>query len=160
MSIPVLVLLGVAALAIIGIVLSGRAKSPPPERASPVARRTGTARTPAVDPTPSPELLRGNGTRAEPVDKFRGTTLFPQPEACEAAHRLRGKTFEAPEILRVPVTGCDRGQCQCQIHEVVGRRRSARRVMTDRRSDVRFASDRRTGPDRRKGGESWQQAKD
>lgn len=165
MTIPVLVLLAAVALAIIGILLIGRSKSPSPDRNTVPGRRSAAARSPAAPEVAAPEIAaperkRSAGARAELVDKFRGTTLFPQPEACAAAQRLRGKTFEAPEAVRAPVPGCDRAQCQCQVHEVVGRRRGLRRVNADRRADVRFANDRRTGQDRRAGGETWQQAKD
>lgn len=97
---------------------------------------------------------------SEGVDKFRGATLFPQKGACEAILKLRGRTFPDGRIPKVPVPGCDRERCECQVHEVVGRRRGPRRVAVDRRGDVRFSEDRRTGKDRREGADTWKQSID
>lgn len=130
------------------------------DRGDSAARRPGGSHGPISADIPAPVRVRSTGTAVEFVDKFRGGTLFPQPGACEAAQKLRGKTFEGAQIPRVPVPGCDRTQCECQVHEVVGRRRGPRRANADRRSDVRFAGDRRTGDERREGGERWQHGKD
>jgi hypothetical protein len=170
MTILALGVLGVIALVIVAIFLPGRTGTAGKDRKTPVARSGTRAPTPSPaatgipaaspsPPRPAPSS-RSNGARSETVDRFRGSTLFPQPGACAAAQNLRGKTFEGAEVLKVPVPGCDRSRCECQIHAVVGRRRGPRRVSQDRRTDVRFSSERRSGSDRREGTETWQQAKD
>lgn len=109
-------------------------------RDSPVSRTSPASTAPSV-PQPAQD--------AEFVDKFRGGMLFPQPSPCDAVVLLRGKTFPEGRIPSIPVPGCDRETCQCQVHTVVGRRRSPRRVRIDRREDVRMSDDRRSGDDRR-----------
>jgi hypothetical protein len=162
--------LGVVALVIVAIFLPRRTGTAGKDRKPPVTRNVSRAPTPSpaatgiaapapAPPRPSPSS-RSKGVRPETVDRFRGSTLFPQPGACAAAQNLRGKTFEGAEVLKVPVPGCDRSRCECQIHAIVGRRRGPRRVSQDRRTDVRFSSERRSGSDRREGAETWQQAKD
>jgi len=86
--------------------------------------------------------------------------LFPQKDACEAIMKLRGRTFPESRIPSLPVPGCGREKCGCQIHEVVGRRRGPRRIKSDRRNDVRFTEDRRSGKDRREGVDTWKQSVD
>ena len=152
-------LIGIA-IAILALLFFRKPKPPGEDRGASGARRPGGSHGPIAADIPAPVRVRSTGTAVEFVDKFRGATLFPQPGACEAAQQLRGRTFEGAQIPRVPVPGCDRTQCDCQMHEVVGRRRGPRRANADRRSDVRFAEDRRTGDDRREGGEAWQRAKD
>lgn len=129
-------------------------------------KKPGSKQTPRK-PTPgsrasAPAASEPRRTKpsSEAIDKFRGATLFPQKGACEAIMKLRGRTFPEGKVPKVPVPGCDREHCECQVHEVVGRRRGPRRVAVDRRSDVRFAEDRRTGHDRREGGDTWTQRKD
>jgi hypothetical protein len=85
----------------------------------------------------------------EPLDKFRGGMIFPQPDACEAVCKLRGKTFPEGQVPAVPVAGCFRQRCDCQVHVVVGRRRGSRRTNSDRREDLRIDEERRLGQDRR-----------
>jgi hypothetical protein len=97
---------------------------------------------------------------SEGIDKFRGATLFPQKGACEAIMKLRGRTFADGREPKIPVPGCDRERCECQVHEVVGRRRGPRRVAVDRRNDVRFKEERRAGKDRREGADAWKQSID
>ena len=125
-------------------------------------------------PESKPAAVRKQGGRGAPAapgkaakpaatpetDKFRGVTLFPQKEACEAIMKLRGKTYGPDRIPRLPVPGCGREKCDCQLHEVVGRRRGPRRIHGDRRDDVRFKEDRRNGKDRREGVETWNQSVD
>ncbi|MBK6289057.1 MAG: hypothetical protein IPF49_15755 [Gammaproteobacteria bacterium] len=94
---------------------------------------------------------------SEGPDLFRGAMLFPQKEACEAIAKLRGHTYADARIPKIPVPGCDRESCDCQLHPVTGRRRGPRRVTTDRRDDVRFKDDRRKGDDRREGADAWNQ---
>ena len=95
---------------------------------------------------------------SEGPDLFRGVMLFPQKEACEAIAKLRGHTYADARIPKIPVPGCDRESCDCQLHPVVGRRGGPRRVTTDRRDDVRFKDDRRNGDDRREGVDAWKRA--
>jgi hypothetical protein len=99
---------------------------------------------------------RGKGG-GEAIDSYRGAMLFPQKDACEAILALRGRTFAEGQVPALPVPGCDRESCGCQIHQVVGRRRGPRRVYADRRGDVRFKEDRRRGRDRREGADTWKQ---
>ena len=110
-------------------------------------------------PTPAIESARGTASRAKPaasaLDAFQGCMVMPQKDCCEAIQRLRGQTFPVDRVITLPVAGCDRASCECQLHRVVGRRRGPRRVQTDRRSDVRFKEDRRSGRDRRKGVDVW-----
>ncbi len=96
---------------------------------------------------PKPETANG--------DSFRGCLIMPQKDGCEAVQRLRGQTFPIERVIVVPVEGCDRDACECHLHRVVGRRRVARRTQADRRADVRFIEDRRSGRDRRKGVDAW-----
>ena len=137
------------AVALLGLILiKGRDKSAKGAAAAPKApasSRPGSpaSRTPAAPSVPPP------APDADFVDKFRGGMLFPQPSPCEAIGLLRGKTFPDGNIPSIPVPGCDRETCQCQMHTVVGRRRSPRRVRIDRREDVRVSDDRRSGDDRR-----------
>ena len=145
-----IVLAGLAiAAALLGLFLiKGRDKSGPGTAAAPKApesSRPGSpaSRTPSAPPVPQP------AQDAEFIDKFRGGMVFPQPSPCDAVVLLRGKTFPEERIPSIPVPGCDRETCQCQVHTVVGRRRSPRRVRIDRREDVRVSDDRRSGDDRR-----------
>jgi hypothetical protein len=114
---------------------------------APAARPLAASRARATAPSPVPRTAAGEGH----VDRFRGGMLFPQPDACEAVCELRGKTFPEGKIPPVPVPGCDRARCDCQVHTVVGRRRGARRVQSDRREDIRLDEDRRSGGERREG---------
>jgi hypothetical protein len=118
----------------------GDSRPKPPPRALASSRGLATA------PPPAPR-----SAAPEYVDTFRGGMLFPQPEACEAICRLRGRTFPEGKIPPIPVPGCDRGPCECQVHTVVGRRRGPRRTQSDRRDDIRIDEERRSGSDRRSG---------
>ncbi len=88
-------------------------------------------------------------------DGFQGNLVMPQRDSCEAVQRLRGRTFPADRVIELPVNGCDRTSCGCHLHRIMGRRLSLRRAQSDRRTDVRFDLDRRTGRDRRKGADTW-----
>jgi hypothetical protein len=68
---------------------------------------------------------------------------------------MRGKTLPAGFVQQIPVPGCDRSACECALTELRGRRKAARRTKADRRDNVRFSEERRTGRDRRKGVDSW-----
>lgn len=94
---------------------------------------------------------------SEAIDDYRGAMLFPQKDCCEAILKLRGRTFPRNTAPTIPVPGCDRESCGCQLHQVTGRRRGPRRLVPDRRDDVRFTEDRRTGKDRRSGVDIWKQ---
>ncbi len=135
---------GVAALLLLLVTLQRRGKD---AREKSDLRQISGARGMATAPAPAPRQAPGQGY----VDKFRGGMVFPQPDACEAACALRGKTFPEGRVPRIPVPGCDREKCGCQVHTVVGRRRGPRRVQGDRRDDIRLDEDRRTGKDRRDG---------
>lgn len=89
------------------------------------------------------------------LDGFQGSMVMPQQDCCEAVLQMRGQLFPPDRAITVPVRGCDRPRCRCQIHRVAGRRRGARRAQPDRRADVRFTEDRRSGRDRRKHAEVW-----
>jgi hypothetical protein len=149
-------LLIIAVLAVaLGVLVYLKTRKPP-EPKNPVRKSGSRGSGVATAPVP--------GVRVKPpseaIDKFRGGALFPQKDACEAIMKLRGKTFPEGRIPRIPVPGCDREHCDCQVHEVVGRRRGPRRINSDRRGDVRFKEDRRSGKDRREGVETWKQSVD
>ena len=94
---------------------------------------------------------------SEGSDIFHGAVLFPQKDACGAIAKLRGHIYADAGTPKIPVPGCDREHCDCQLHPVVGRRHGPRRVTNDRRDDVRFNDDRRQGQDRREGANAWSQ---
>lgn len=147
MSTVIAIVLGIVVLALVFMRARGATKQPTPARKS--MSRTESSGAPARVKAPS-----------EGVDQFRGAMLFPQKDACEAVIKLRGRTFPDGRIPRIPVPGCGRDKCDCQIHQVVGRRRGPRRVATDRRDDVRFNDDRRNGKDRREGVDAWKRTID
>lgn len=117
-----------------------------PRAVQPVSGST-TNRVPRAAERPKPEA--GND------DSFRGCLVMLQKDGCEAVQRLRGQTLPIERVIVVPVEGCDRDACECHLHRVVGRRRLARRTQADRRADVRFTEDRRSGRDRRRGVDAW-----
>jgi len=94
------------------------------------------------------------------VDQFRGLTFVPQADACEAALKARSRTFPAANRPQIPLSGCDRDSCSCELRDVGGRRRGERRVNADRRGEVRFGEDRRKGKDRRAGADAWKRTID
>jgi hypothetical protein len=143
------------ALVVVLLFIKSRKSSEP----KPAQRKSGS-RSGGPGPTVAPAPPVRAKAPSEATDRFRGAALFPQKGACEAIMKLRGKTFAEGRIPQVPVPGCDREKCDCQIHEVVGRRRGPRRIATDRRGDVRFVEDRRDGNDRREGTEAWKDSKD
>lgn len=96
----------------------------------------------------------------ESVDQFRGVTVVPQADACAAALNARKRTFPAANRPQLPLSGCDRESCSCELRDVGGRRRGERRVSPDRRGEVRFGEDRRKGKDRRAGADAWKRAVD
>jgi hypothetical protein len=141
------ILLGLVVLVVL-FVLRGRTStrtqrlpSRPASTAAPERSAAGAAR-------------RGKGS-PEGVDSYRGVMLFPQKDSCEAVLKFRGQTFPTASAPTVPVPGCGRESCSCQLHQVVGRRRGPRRLIPDRRADVRFKEDRRKGNDRRSGADTW-----
>ena len=147
MSLWIVSALVVALGVLVFIKVRAPSESRAPQRkvASPGSRSGGGAAPAAAK--------KGKGN--EIVDTFRGAALFPQKNACEAIVKLRGKTFPEGRTPKIPVPGCDRETCECQVHEIVGRRRGARRISSDRRTDVRFKEDRRKGRDRREGSPTW-----
>lgn len=146
----------VALVVLIGVLVFVKSRKPPEPKAA--LRKSGSRSSGGGAPEPTPSARAKPPSEA--IDKFRGAALFPQKGACEAIMKLRGKTFAEGRVPQVPVPGCDREKCDCQTHEVVGRRRGPRRIATDRRGDVRFVEDRRNGKDRREGVETWKQSKD
>lgn len=123
----------------------------------------GGARKPAAASRPAaPAAAPAKRVKppSEAIDKFRGAVIFPQKDACEAVMKLRGKTWPEGRVPKLPLPGCGRESCECQVHEIVGRRRGPRRISTDRRGDVRFKEDRRSGKDRRQGVDTWKQSID
>jgi hypothetical protein len=144
-----------ALVAALGVLIFVKVRNPPEPKG--MQRKGSSSRTPGAgagtaQAGPAPKKVK---IPPEPVDKFRGAALFPQKGACEAIMKLRGKTFPEGRIPKIPVPGCDREKCDCQLHEIVGRRRGPRRVKQDRRGDVRFKEDRRKGKDRREGADTW-----
>lgn len=132
---------GLALALVVFLMRRGKTGDSPSTPARPLA----ASRARSSAPSPVPRAAVGEAW----VDRFRGGMLFPQPDACEAACALRGKTFPEGKVPPVPVPGCDRARCDCQIHTVVGRRRGPRRVHSDRREDIRMEEERRSGEDRR-----------
>lgn len=121
-------------------------------------QHSGAGRQQALPKEPR-EPRRVGSTRVvadkAPKDAFQGCMVMPQKDSCQAIQRLRGRTLPADRVIEIPVNGCDRTACMCQLHRVVGRRRNIRRSQADRRIDVRFGTDRRSGRDRRKGDNTW-----
>ena len=142
-----------AAVVIALLVLRRQGKSRPP--AAKQAARSNDTVKPAGAHGAGTQVKRSPKPKSEGPDMFRGGVLFPQKDACEAIMKLRGRTYLEGSIPVLPVKGCDRGACDCQVHQVVGRRRGPRRVQIERRADIRFNEERRVGHDRRKGGDSW-----
>lgn len=142
MNNTMLILAGAVVLLLVVVrLLRGGAKTD----AASSPKQMSSSRGLATAPPAAPRQAAGQGY----VDKFRGGMIFPQPDPCEAVCQLRGKTFPEGRIPALPVPGCDRGPCKCQVHHVVGRRRGPRRVQGDRREDIRLEDDRRSGEDRR-----------
>jgi len=133
------------------IVFYARSASGPPSP-RPVAPQRGDR--------PAPAASKRGKSPSEAADEFRGVMLFPQKDCCEAVLKLRGRTFPERSAPALPVPDCGRESCNCQLHQVVGRRRGPRRLIPDRRSDVRFLAkgDRRKGKDRRGGVNMWDQS--
>jgi len=145
--IDLLLMFGGAAVALVLLFVLSRSSS---DRQKPSATRPRPASrgvTTPLPPVPVQDSRLPPGQ--EPLDKFRGGMVFPQPDACEAVCKLRGKTFPEGQVPAVPVAGCFRQRCDCQVHVVVGRRRGSRRTNSDRREDLRIDEERRLGQDRR-----------
>ncbi len=140
--------LAIAAALLYFFLIRGGDKSARGAAAVPKAQTSSRGGSPVSRTSPFPPASQPVRD-ADFVDKFRGGMLFPQPSPCDAAVLLLGKTFPEGRIPSIPVPGCDRETCQCQVHTVVGRRRSSRRIHIDRREDVRMSEDRRSGEDRR-----------
>ncbi|MBK6278906.1 MAG: hypothetical protein IPF57_12575 [Gammaproteobacteria bacterium] len=136
------------AVVVAGAVFALRGRAAAPSRK--LAPRTGSRGASAAANPPG----RGKAP-SEAIDDYRGTMLFPQKDCCEAVLRLRGRTFAEHHAPTLPVPGCDREACGCKLHQVIGRRRGPRRLVPDRRDDVRFKEDRRQGKDRRSGVDVW-----
>lgn len=138
------------AVLVAGAAFALRGRSAAPSRRTPA--RAGSRVTGQALNAPA----RGKPA-SEAIDNYRGAMLFPQKDCCEAVLKLRGHTFAAHSAPTLPVAGCDRESCDCKLHQVVGRRRGPRRLVPDRRDDVRFKEDRRQGKDRRSGVDVWKQ---
>ena len=142
----------------LGVLIFLKMRTPPEPKSAQRKAVSTSARGPGPGAVPGP--AKKPKPPPEAIDKFRGAALFPQKGACEAVMKLRGKTFPEGRVPKIPVPGCDREKCDCQVHEIVGRRRGPRRISSDRRSDVRFKEDRRGGKDRREGADTWTQSID
>ena len=136
------------AVVVAGAVFALRGRAAAPSRK--LAPRAGSRGASAA-----PKLPGRGKAPSEAIDDYRGTMLFPQKDCCEAVLRLRGRTFAEHHAPTLPVPGCDREACGCKLHQVIGRRRGPRRLVPDRRDDVRFKEDRRQGKDRRSGVDVW-----
>ena len=150
MSDTILILAGgILALGAV-ILLILRSNAPKEQKAPPSPATPSRERAPDRETPVRPVAAAGGDVMArEPLDRFRGGMIFPQPDPCAPVTLLRGKTFPEGRIPGIPVGGCDRGGCDCQVHTVVGRRRGSRRMDPDRRDDLRINEDRRSGQDRR-----------
>lgn len=94
-------------------------------------------------------------TKPAPTPDFWGKRLIvPDPaRACEAVRPLHGRCYALTHLPELPVKGCTRTDCECQLTPLIEHRTgSERRSGQERREDVRFdaPSDRRSGTDRRR----------
>ena len=87
---------------------------------------------------------------------FHGEVFVAGENPCMAAQALNRKTFEKGKGAAVPLPQCDNAKaCGCHLRDTEERRHGERRIAVDRRTDVRFADERRSGRDRRKGVDAW-----
>lgn len=125
---------------------------------------------PSKKPEAEPMPVRARSSRvaapSEPTkpakrksDKFNAVVFVAGKDSCEAAQHFHRKTLEVREGLDVPLADCDRETCTCRLQHVSNRRHGVRRVMRDRRDDIRFADDRRTSEDRREENNAWTRGK-
>lgn len=72
--------------------------------------------------------------------------------SCAQARALNGRCLPLGQVPEVPLPGCTRSRCTCQLRDLVDRRSGwDRRSGKDRRSAIRFEdnADRRSGKERR-----------
>ncbi len=110
-------------------------------------------------PYPWPRSPFGKAVSPVPVGKARpqqywGKQLIvTDPEACPPAREMAGMYFRNGTAPLLPLPGCTRARCTCELNSVTERRSGEeRRSGVERREDARFGErpDRRTGRDRRK----------
>lgn len=78
--------------------------------------------------------------------RYWGVTIY-NPR-CTAARRLSGRNFPLDVAPVLPVEGCRSLHCTCSYNGLPERRRRQRRLLRDRRLEVRFDGKH---PERRKG---------
>lgn len=89
---------------------------------------------------------------------FRGFTIEPCADCCQASLELRKMTFSYRDKITLPLSSCDKTNCCCEIVEVGERRKQHRRSKMDRRSQIRFEphnDDRRKRKGRREQDQLW-----
>lgn len=69
--------------------------------------------------------------RPDEKSRYRGVEIIAHPTiCCDAVRDIRGKRFLSKEVPKLPLAGCDAGDCKCTYE-----------LFEDRRTDVRRASD-------------------
>ena len=126
-----------------------RASSKPKPEPMPATGRSGRT-TPIPDQTKPPKRKS---------DNFNAVVFVAGNYPCEAASRFHRKTLEVREGVDVPLAECDRETCTCRLQQISNRRHGMRRVIRDRRDDIRFADDRRKAEDRREENNAWTRGK-
>ena len=104
----------------------------------------------------TPAVPRQTGTLAHlQENKFFWGVEFSKP-GCPESRELLGKQFPFDQAPTLPLPGCTQTleNCTCEFKGLRDRRSSHRRMMPDRRTEVRFSKshpDRRTNAGRRRG---------
>lgn len=85
--------------------------------------------------------------------KYRGVQVVPHPDGCcGAAADIAGRRYLAHQVPRFPLDGCDAAECRCSYKLFTDRRTDLRRasdVAYDIASELRNADNRRASPGRR-----------
>jgi len=86
-----------------------------------------------------------------PVTSHHGVSIRPGRHACERARTLSGKRFLARHAPKLPLEGCNTGDCACRYRHYEDRRQRPRRS-ADLGIDGHLysAEDRRTTAERRR----------
>lgn len=86
--------------------------------------------------------------------RWHAVTIIGPGTMCEAAQACKGKRFLSPEAPRLPLKGCDAGECHCRYRHFADRRAGPRRAEERGAVPARAPSNRRDGRDRRAAEES------
>ena len=107
---------------------------------------------------PASEPSRRKQERANAISRFEGMFIEPGPDCCQAVRTVSDITFKRGEHVNLPLSGCNRVNCQCRKVPIVDRRIRGRRSGIDRREEIRFTSepdDRRKNSGRRLEDRAW-----